>query len=204
MKKTILVVDLDGTLYSINTFHYFLLFLVKYSVKHADMVLLFKIMLLAFKRLLKIISHAKLKYEVLKSIKNKSDLNYQKFVSSIRNKRRTIPAMNENFDAKYLVTAAPTCYASIIAQEEGFDQCLGTNFPDGEFDLVFENSKGNKKVNLQNLGVEKIDVLVTDHLDDLPLMTIASQSIIVDPSKKMEEELHFHQIDFVELKIEEY
>lgn len=201
MKKKVLVVDLDGTLFTINTFHYFLKYLITYSVKSFKIVMILKIGIVIIFRILKITTHAKMKYNILKMLSSRSDIDYQKFVSSILLKKRNIEVLNDkSFDIKILATAAPLCYAELIAKNEKLDVCLGTNFPVSEFDSEFENIKESKKKNLinylQHMGVTKIDTFITDHMDDMPIIKIAKRNIIVSPKNEFKEILLQNNISY--------
>jgi phosphoserine phosphatase len=201
VKKKVLVVDLDGTLFTVNTFHYFIKYLLLYSVANFNLVLLFKIVSAVLFRLLRITTHAKMKYHILKAIANKTDLNYNKFVKSISLKKRNLSILKDtSFDVKILATAAPSCYANSIAKNEQFHVCLGTNFPNSNFDNDFENIKAVKKSNvikyLANIGLTEIDTLVTDHIDDLPLMKLAKHNIIVAPNTLLQTQLKQNLISF--------
>ena len=185
--KKVLVVDLDGSLYSINTFHFFITYLIRHSIRRIDVSLFCLLVYVIGLRGLKIISHSKMKYIILNSIKSKEQIGYKKFVSSISKYKREIEAIKNNFDLKILATAAPSCYASIIAKNEQFHTCLGTNFPTKSFHDRFENIKEEKKENVMNYlvsqNITKIDTFITDHLDDLPLIKLANRNIIVSPSQ---------------------
>ncbi len=199
MKKKVIVVDLDGTLYTINTFHYFIKFLFGYSVKNFNIALLFKIIMAATARLLGMTNHAQMKYAILKSIDKIKDIDYSKFVDQINSKKRDIAVLNDSdFETKILATAAPSCYADIIAKREMFDVCLATQFRASGFVKEFENIKDVKKdsvINyLSSIGFSEIDILVTDHLDDFPLMKLAKRNILVSPSTELKSQLEQHQI----------
>lgn len=201
MKKKVLVVDLDGTLYSINTFHYFIKYLVWFCVKNLDIVLLIKILVTIICRRFKFISHAKMKYAILKAIANKTGIDYQKFVKNISIHKISIPLIKDNsFDIKMLATAAPFCYANIISENENFDLCIATNFPSEKFNNTFENSKEVKKNNLMNhlstVNIYEIDTLITDHIDDVSLMELARKNLIVNPSNFLKTELKQRNISF--------
>ncbi len=205
MKKKVLVVDLDGTLYSINTFRYFIKYILRNSVNRYDIVLLMKVLLTMASRLFNIISHSKMKYNILNAIKEKDYIGYQKFVSSISFSKRSIPLINDkDFDIKILATAAPSCYANIIAKNEGFNLCLGTEFSDRSFSDKFENIREVKKKNvmhyLSKKGIHEIDVFITDHIDDLPLIKLTKKNIIINPSELMKKELKQNLISFEVLK----
>ena len=104
------------------------------------------------------------------------------------------------FDIKILATAAPNCYAEIIAEEENFDLCMATNFTNSTFNPEFENSKVIKKNSIvryiKRFDIDKVDLLVTDHIDDLPIMKISKNIKIVKPSKKLIEDLKRHHITY--------
>jgi len=201
LNKKTLVVDLDGTLYSINTFHSFIKYLILYCVKSFNILLLFKIVLITCGRVIKIVSHSKMKYVILKAIQNNNNIDYIKFVNSISAYKRGFSEINSNeFQIKILATAAPDCYANIIAENEHFDVCLATNFPEVNFNNVFENIKDVKKNNvikyLQNIDIHEIDTLITDHIDDLPLMKLSRTNMIINPNSKLKSELKQHHISF--------
>ncbi|WP_299552148.1 HAD family hydrolase [Seonamhaeicola sp.] len=203
MKKTVLVVDLDGTLFSINTFHYFLKFLFLNGVKKFKLVFLLRFGFILFFRILKVSSHAKMKYVILKLISKREDIDFEKFVDSLAFKRNRIPVLDTFFDIKILATAAPICYADIIAKNEQFDVCFATQLPE-MFSEDFENFREVKKKHVMSYllskGIREIDVLVTDHIDDLPLMKQSRKTIIVAPDSKLLDELKYNQIAFEILK----
>ena len=201
MKKKVLVVDLDGTLFKINTFHYFMMYLIKYCIKSFNIILLLKILVTIFSRGSKLVSHSKMKYNILKSIKNKESIDYNKFVNSISNMKRDISLIRDSsFDLKILATAAPACYANLISEYESFNYCLATEFPVSNFTEDFDNIKETKKNNtinhLLNNKINEIDTLVTDHIDDLPLMKLAKKNVIINPNRKMEKLLNEHNIKY--------
>lgn len=160
---------------------------------------LFKLLLALSSRL--IASHAKMKFNVLILLLDNYSFNYEEFVDSIASKRRNIPVINNNvFDVKILATSAPLCYASIIAKNENFDFCLGTDILKPIFNNKFENSKINKKENVLNYlnreNINYIDTFITDHIDDLPLIMVAKRNVIVQPDKYFKNQLIKNSISF--------
>lgn len=199
MKRKVLVVDLDGTLFKINTFHYFIKYLFFKCILSFKFWLLFQLFLALSSRLFR--THAEMKYQVLKLIQHRTDIDYLDFLNTIYIKKRDLTILkDESFDIKILATAAPTCYANIIAEKEQFQVCLGTDFPDSNFNSTFENSKKVKKENVMNYlkgkNVNEIDALVTDHIDDLALMKLAKRTIIIAPSKNLLNQLKQFSISF--------
>jgi len=199
LKRKVLVVDLDGTLFKINTFHYFIKYLCVKCVLSLNFRLLYRLLLALSSRLFR--SHAEMKYQVLKLLQHRTDIDYLDFLNSIYSKKRELNILNdETFHIKILATAAPTCYANIIAKKEHFDICLGTDFLDSNFNSTFENSKKTKKENVINFlkdkNLNEIDTLVTDHIDDLPLMKLAKRTIIINPSENLLNQLKQFSISF--------
>ncbi|MDO5970606.1 hypothetical protein Q4Q35_12385 [Flavivirga aquimarina] len=198
MKKKALVVDLDGTLFTINTFHYFIKYLIEFCVKRIKIILLVKLCFAISSRIY--VSHKKMKYNVLRLLKNRNDINYEAFVKSISSKKKDIPHLQDTiFNVKILATAAPSCYANIIAKNEGL-VCLGTDFPYAKFDQTFENSKVNKKENvlkyLESQNIYEVDTFITDHIDDFPLIKIARSNILVNPHEELLNMLKQNSISF--------
>lgn len=199
--KKVLVMDLDGTLYNINTFHFFIKYLVRFSLKTFNVKLLFILIKAMILRVFKVINHSKMKFIILKAVKGNDKINYKAFVSSLSKYKNQLQIMEgATFDIKVLATAAPNCYSKIIALQEGFDVCLATNTPINNYQQDFENVKEVKKQSvinyLQSLGIEHVDTIVTDHYDDLPLIKIAKQVILVNPSKQTQNILKQNQIFF--------
>lgn len=199
MKRKVLVVDLDGTLFKINTFHYFIKYLCFKCVLSFNFSLLFQLLLALSSRLFR--THAEMKYQVLRLLQHRNDIDYLDFLNTIYIKKRELTILkDETFDIKILATAAPSCYAKIIAEKEQFDICLGTDFPYSNFNSTFENSKEVKKENVMNYlkgkNLNKIDILITDHIDDLPLMKLARKTIIIRPSENLSHQLKQFSISF--------
>jgi len=153
-----------------------------------------------FLRGFRLVTHARMKYSILKNIEPyKIDCNG--FVKSLEpHKRNILELSSPEFDIKILATAAPSCYANIIAKNEQFNACLATRFPEKAYHLNYENKGEVKKTNvlkyLQNTGSGSIDIFITDHLDDLPLMKLAHHIIVYTPNQFLEAELKKSAITF--------
>ena len=153
-----------------------------------------------FHRGMRLISHAKMKYFILEQIES-CKIDYNDFVSSIEKYKRNINELKDSrYNVKILATAAPYCYASIIAKNEKFNVCLGTKFDKKSFKIDFENRGEVKKDKvlqyLKSLRRNQIDTFITDHLDDLPLIKITRKTIIYGPTKIIEDQLKKSAITF--------
>jgi phosphoserine phosphatase len=134
-------------------------------------------------------------------LNERTDVDYNKFVSSINSKKRVINCIeNTSFSVKILATAAPSIYAKIIAENESFDVCIGTDSPFGNYTEEFENSKEVKRKNVLNYlkthNLDVIDMFITDHIDDLPLLKEANQNFIVNPDENFVKTLKQNSISF--------
>lgn len=151
-------------------------------------------------RIFRISTHGKMKYNILKTISNETQIDYSKFVDSIASFKRDLKIKKSEFDITILATAAPFCYANIIAKNENFHLCLATNFPDSNFNDQFENIKEMKKNNIIKVlfenKVDKIDTLITDHIDDFPLIKLSEKNWIVNPNNALKTVLKEHQIPY--------
>ena len=200
MTKKVLVVDLDGTLYDRNTFHEFLFFLVKYFFIRVAIFRFLPLIIVIMQRLFNLISHAKMKYRVLLIIRN-LDIDYTDFISKLSKHKNELKEISDtSFDIKILATAAPSCYATHIAKAEGFDACLATDIPENGFTPDFENLRDRKKENLLDYfkknNLKSVDVFITDHIDDVPIIKIAKKNIIINPNTKFSNWLKENLINF--------
>ena len=201
MRKKVLVVDLDGTLYATNTFHQFMSYLLKSSVKNLDPIFCFQIVFFSFLRAIKIISHSRLKFYILKKVTTRFYIDYLEFVDSIDKYKRVITLQyNKDFDVKILATAAPYCYSNVIANKLNFDACIATDFSIPKFSIEFENARENKKKNvvdfLKKEGLVTVDLFITDHIDDLPLIKISKMNVIINPNFEFEKALQSLNIQY--------
>ena len=183
----ILVVDLDGTLYDCNTFHKYLIFRLKVSVRNYDLISLVVLGAIIFLRSIKLISHKRLKYLSMK-MSNLSNKQIKEFVMSLERYKNIFPEFTDvTYDLKILATAAPDIYARSIASMNNFEFCLATSFEGDGYKSFRENKGLNKKESLQFLlktyNRPSVDVFMTDHEDDIPVINLANHVVVVNPSK---------------------
>lgn len=200
MNRKVLVVDLDGTLYQCNTFHELLKYLLCLYFKDFKGLKLSLLMVLIKLRLLRIISHAKLKYHVLRLVKN-DKIDFEPFIAQLSKFKNEIEEVSNNtFDIKILATAAPCYYAELIAKKNGFDTCLATQLPQNGYSSDFENLREQKKNSLieylKSCSLESIDVFITDHIDDASIIKMAKKNIIINPDVKFSNWLNENLVNF--------
>ena len=202
MDKKVLVVDLDGTLYRCNTFHKFLKFLAKHYWVNFQFIALARLLSNIVLRGLRAISHRRLKYNILASLRN-SSIDLQPFVSSLAPYLNTIKEISdETYAIRILATAAPSCYAEVLSEKHKFTICLGTENPDKGFASFRENINENKRASLEQYlksqNLNTVDICITDHIDDAPLIKLSKHSIIYNPDSEFRNWLNKNFIDFKE------
>lgn len=110
-----------------------------------------------------------------------------------------------NYDISILATAAPQYYSFQVAEMLGFDTCLATNKPNG-----MKEWKENIRVEKLNRVIEylkemklsdTVNTLLTDHIDDLPLMEISEEVVLVNPEEHTLKLIKKTSIEHTVLKI---
>jgi len=196
LDKKIVVIDLDGTFVSVNTFHKWMKFLFIESIKKFHLIVLIQILISAFLRYLKVIDHSQMKFTIL-SISEKT-MSHQQRVSFVHSLEpyindKILKVMQNEDDIYILATAAPILYAEIIKKHYPFTYVIATNETNSTDSSAWkENIRDEKKKNLMTLLQKhalnnQISVLYTDHHDDLPLMKCSNITYLVDPSDNTKE-----------------
>lgn len=190
MDKKNIVIDLDGTLYTCNTFHKWMKFSFIEQIKTFDFIYPTKIGFYAVLRLLKKIEHSHMKFLILKeSEKIVNNIYINKFVDSLSPylNKKIYDILLENNHTYILATAAPKLYCEMIATKFSFNYVVSTETTNNK--RWEENIREEKKMNVllllqnNNLGNE-IYELYTDHHDDLPLMKCSRLTYLTNPSEK--------------------
>jgi phosphoserine phosphatase len=188
MSEKLAVIDLDGTFVSVNTFHHWMRYTLITSLKKREIGAAFGILRITLLRLFKRVTHAQMKHSVLRiseTLMHESEI--EAFIDTLD------PYINTNLrqllaEGSYttiLATAAPQIYAEILGRRYGFDHTIAT--PPTTVTPWKENLREAKRDSLFTL-LEKcgraphIDLLYTDHHDDLPLMEHAKEIVLIHPS----------------------
>lgn len=203
MRKA-LAIDLDGTLFAANSFRDYLLFCGRASVHRLRLDIALGILWWVSLRKLRIISHSTMKYRLLRLTSSfmqrdgRIDLfvehellalntRVQQFMEQYRNRGHLL----------ILCSAAPGLYVHPIAENLHIDLCCATPLPSEVVIGRWAENVGQQKVeSLQRmLQVHKaeLDVVITDHYDDLPLLNSNEGSnFLVAPSSKTLQMLQQH------------
>lgn len=183
----LVVVDLDGTLIAGNSFHLWLRFLTLWALRNGRLRVLAGVMSAVVLRLLRRTSHAQLKRSVLLLSADVpigvTEVFAQRVTSAVRPDVRSQVAVHAADGLSVvLVTAAPDFYLSDVAAALSADAVVGTpSAVNAGWKEVVGESKWSRLTDLYGSDVV-IEVVYTDHADDLPLVLRANRAVIVDPS----------------------
>ena len=202
MDKTLLIIDLDGTFVSVNTFHIWMKFLFLEELKQFHLTSVIKILSIIFLRLTKNITHRQMKFRILKlSEKNISKQQINTFVDTldVYVNQTILTKLQDVSTRTLLATAAPLLYAQAIKEKYHFDDVIATEYT--HVDKWTENIKEEKKnTYLKLLHDKAIDpkkvILYSDHHDDLPLMKISDFTYLVHPSETTKNAVRDANISF--------
>ena len=202
MTKKTIIIDLDGTFVSVNTFHKWMKFIFIEELKKLHFISIVNILKIIFLRYFKRINHADMKYMILEiSEKNIHQTQIDNFVGLLdKYIHQTLSnIVNDESTLTILATAAPLFYAQSIKNKYGFDYVLAT--PGTNTSVWEENIRDTKRKNIlslyQNQHLKQEDsILYTDHHDDIYLMKYVSLTYLVNPDSKTIELVQNENINF--------
>lgn len=194
MRKA-LAIDLDGTLLSTNTFRDYLSYCGSAALHNFQFDICFSILWWVMLRKLRFVSHSRMKQALLDRtaafMTQKSRLDHfvekemtylnvpvQQLMEPYRNRGHLL----------VLATAAPAFYAHAIAEFLNMDLCCGTLLPSEVVIGEWKENVGQHKVEalqrLLQVHKAELDVVITDHSDDLPLLNsnTTGRNIVVGAS----------------------
>ena len=194
MRKA-LAIDLDGTLLSTNTFRDYLSYWGSAARHNFQIDICFSILWWVMLRTLRFVSHRRMKQALLDRtaafMTQKSRLDHfvekemtylnvpvQQLMEPYRNRGHLL----------VLATAAPAFYAHAIAEFLNMDLCCGTLLPSEVVIGEWKENVGQHKVEalqrLLQVHKAELDVVITDHSDDLPLLNsnTSGRNIVVGAS----------------------
>jgi len=184
------LIDLDGTFVSVNTFHKWMKFLFIEELKKFHLISVFTILKIVFLRSMKKIDHSKMKFSILKiSEQTMDEKQIETFVQSLHPyvNNDLLLILENDCNTTILATAAPILYAQEIQKVYNFDHVIATG-KTSEIEWK-ENIKEEKKKNVisllkqHNLNNER-SILYTDHHDDLPLMRYSNFTYLINASEE--------------------
>lgn len=187
----LIVVDLDGTLIDANSFHIWISFSAQRLLLRGSILRLMKLAFWVGLRYARIVPHQTMKKYVLRATDDFAldvlDLFAKKLKTKINDQTmlEVKPLLGSDEYRVILATAAPIHYAERLARLIGITEVIGTNAntTDPEwFEAIRENKLKALKEAIGDDQFQRIDLLMTDHHDDLPLLEISDRVILVKPS----------------------
>jgi len=190
LNNNIVVVDLDGTFVSVNTFHKWIKFLFIEEVKHIHFSSVFQILRIISMRYLKLINHSEMKFKILKI--SEQAINEKQIITFVQSLHKyvnhdVLTFIKSKPSTTILATAAPLLYAEKFKDIYSFQYILATPYTGS--DNWEENIRNIKKKNLISLlktyGLnQQVSIFFTDHYDDLPIMKYADLTYLINPNDK--------------------
>ncbi|MBO4753695.1 MAG: haloacid dehalogenase-like hydrolase [Bacteroidales bacterium] len=196
MRKA-LAIDLDGTLLSTNTFRDYLSYCGSAAFHNFKFGICLRIFWWVMLRKLRLVSHSRMKEALLDSTaafmtqKSRLDHFVEKEMTYLNTRvQRIMEPYRNRGHLLVLATAAPAFYAHPIAEFLNMDLCCGTLLPSEVVIGQWHECVGHHKVEalqrLLQVHKAEIDVVITDHSDDLPLLNYNStgRNIVVGADSK--------------------
>ena len=196
----IIVTDLDGTLISINSFPFWIRFLIKEAISNINLTLLFNLLILLFKRKVLKEKHVEFKRQLmLLEYPESYDHNFAVQLLCYINEDVVTELFTTKKACIVISTAAPSNYAEAFVSALPFkvDKLHCSKITNGK---IYENFADNKVVSFKNdFHSQKINLFLTDHIEDLPLMLHSEAIILVKPKQETIDQITMH--DFLKIRL---
>jgi len=194
MRKA-LAIDLDGTLVTTNTFRDYLLYCGNVALHSFRLGIVFSIVWWVMLRKLRLVSHSRMKYALLRRTatfvaqhERLDQFIEQEFTRISPEACRLMEPYRNRGYLLVLCTAAPSLYAHPLSEHLGMDLCCATPLPSEVVIGQWQECVGTNKLDalrrLLLVHKAELDVVITDHHDDLPLLEANSEgrNIVINAS----------------------
>ncbi|MCM1518076.1 MAG: haloacid dehalogenase-like hydrolase [Pseudoflavonifractor sp.] len=198
------IIDLDGTLATVNTFKEYIIFAGRKAMADMRLMTAARIAARVVMRKLRLTSHSSMKWHILSatepimSAKRLSEFT-RRLESHINPAVMSeIARLKDDGYRVILATAAPESYAERIARLVEADYCLSTppSSAAGWKECVAEEKKARVIILLNTHGLTAAGI-ITDHSDDLPLMRIVpGRILLVSPEKETLDAVSAEGLDY--------
>ena len=186
--KNIVVVDFDECLCSVNSFRYWLVYSLVFLLLRLRLITLLYVVQVCVARVFGITGRLSMKKDVLKYTQDSPEWMVRLFCKFLHLKtdEKVMAKMTEYKQQGMdivLNTAAPLFYIKVYAGFFNFTHVIASeNISTGEW---VENFGIEKLTNLNSLysGCYNLQCVITDHMDDLPLMSHAKSVLLVCPDE---------------------
>lgn len=183
--KKALVVDFDGSLYRGNSFEDCVKMATKHACRQGQLLAVLRICFWVGLRKIRCINHARMKYHLLPILEK--HLPLPEFTDHLQlHLNEEVLEQCEAYRALgyhlCLATAAPRFYIEGLATMLKFDSCCATESAHLPYAQWKEN-KGEEKrdrcLQLLALAGAELELFITDHQDDAPLLAVAPHHILI-------------------------
>lgn len=180
-----IAVDLDGTLVTRNTFRIFAGFLRRRILKRRRIADLARYGFWGAVRRFNMVSHRRLKWELMKIADNTlTPEDYDNLADEIM--QYLNPRVTDYVTGKpwVLATAASAEYVMPLARRLDCLYVIATERPVSRRFKDYTETRGAEKLRRVQAvtGIAGIDVALSDHPDDLPLLSAARTPVLVNPT----------------------
>lgn len=180
------VVDLDGTLLAGNSFRWFTRFVLRLAACRAPLQMIALCGLIALRKL-RLCSHRRLKWELMKTADRVlTPEDYNRFARIMQGRiNRSVLSMLPSDTEPVVASAASAEYVAPFVELMGWKHFVATRRPDSGRFRDFTECRGESKVKAVRtlFPGNRIEAVLTDHVDDLPLLLASSgRRILVNPS----------------------
>ena len=193
VKDKILIVDLDNTIISCDSFKFFLFY---WFLKKPENFFfnIHKLLLFFFLFKINLIDRTNLKEKFLinifmKTKKKEIEIFSNKFAKALIKKylrKEAKKVINENFKKKILISASPDFYVKKIGDLLGFNEVFSTKvvFIKNKVFIKGKNCYGEEKLRIiKKLKLNrKSTIFYTDSVSDLPLIRYCFKSFVIPKS----------------------
>jgi len=183
------VFDFDGTIIPFNSFRLYIAYLPLLFLVSGDFSGFAAVVSLVCRKANKRISHLQFKRALVDLSAGVKNFGFAKFLFCIcrSNIKKEISLYKSIGCTTCLSTAAPSNYANKVAEFLGVDQVFA--YGDGRFSWEegVDNIGSTKLRNIDShfgSGCYVIEVMYTDHSDDIPLLETAIRKVVVKPRKE--------------------
>lgn len=186
------IVDLDRTLVTVNTFREYTIFACRMAIRRLRLLTAMSMATAVAMRKARMISHGRMKLRILRTsepiMNERLLMEFSVLIAKHFNPIviKEITRLKEEGISLILASAAPESYASLIARLANIDYHIATPASAAADwkECVGEEKKSRVLKLLREMGLNA-DGIMTDHLDDLPLMRLMSGKItLVSPKKE--------------------
>lgn len=208
-RTPLMVVDLDGTLVSVNTFTLFTKWLAQHLYHDYGFIPLLGLCRDVLLRKCRLIPHSEVKRRILRiAANNCKESDFRKFAESLKScLRPEVMTLIKDFMQEggvvVLATAAPAVYALPFAGILGIPYCEATQYSGSSAPSTsdFEECRGDvKRMRVERLARGRnlrIECVLTDHHEDLPLLSLPNiERILVTPSSHTESVVRGEGLDY--------